>query len=139
MNNVFEVTEVCPSCEAEVTMIWDVNQDGYKAYCPHCGGRLMLCSMCDRMCDYDSETDSCKHNKTYNRFEWIFDSHGADSVYSKYDGMSCVILHNVSEDEVDVDEVGNMYVVMLSNGMKIDAFEDELYKKGEKNDAKQLY
>lgn len=37
------VTEMCPNCDREVTMEWDVSVDGYKATCPHCGGRLMLC------------------------------------------------------------------------------------------------
>lgn len=29
------VTEVCPHCEAEVEMRWNVAADGYKAFCPH--------------------------------------------------------------------------------------------------------
>lgn len=66
-----EVTEVCPNCEAEVTMVWDVKQDGYQAFCPYCGKQLMLCDACRHdgpdgkptsECDYCSETDSCKHN-----------------------------------------------------------------------------
>lgn len=35
------VTEVCPHCEAEVEMRWNVAADGYKAFCPHCGNRLI--------------------------------------------------------------------------------------------------
>ena len=63
-----EVTEVCPHCESEITMIWDVAQQGYKAFCPVCGKRIMLCDMClhpedgEGSCDYDSKTDTCKHN-----------------------------------------------------------------------------
>ena len=62
------VTEVCPHCEEEITMEWDVETRGYKAYCPVCGGRLMLCDECFHgepgySCDYDSETDTCRHNK----------------------------------------------------------------------------
>lgn len=63
-----EVTEVCPHCEAEVTLMWNTETDGYKAFCPHCGKRLMLCDACQQdgeqqgKCDYCSETDSCKHN-----------------------------------------------------------------------------
>lgn len=66
------VTEVCPHCEAEVEMRWNVAADGYKAFCPHCGNRLMLCDECRQadetdgrphVCDHDSETDTCKHNK----------------------------------------------------------------------------
>ena len=61
-----EITEVCPHCESEITMQWNVKESGYKAYCPVCGKRLMLCSACHDdtggMCDYDSKTDSCKFN-----------------------------------------------------------------------------
>ena len=66
------VTEVCPNCEAEVEMVWDVEMYGYRAYCPYCGGRLMLCDECqhrstdDRYCgdcDYDTESDSCRFNR----------------------------------------------------------------------------
>lgn len=70
--NKFEVTEVCPNCESEVTMVWDVKQDGYKAFCPVCGGSLMLCDMCHHRgedgafvddCDYDSKMDTCRFNR----------------------------------------------------------------------------
>ena len=62
------VTEYCPECETEVTMQWDVRALGYKAFCPHCGKRLMLCSECQFIdgCDYDSETDSCRFNARRN-------------------------------------------------------------------------
>ena len=64
-----DVTEWCPSCDREVEMKWDVEADGYKAYCPYCGERLMLCDecrhpggeFCDK-CNYDAETDTCKHS-----------------------------------------------------------------------------
>ena len=65
------VTEVCPHCESEVTLGWDVEERGYKAYCPVCGGRLMLCDECQHRgpdgeytgdCDYNAETDSCRFN-----------------------------------------------------------------------------
>lgn len=33
MNNVFnEITEVCPHCEIEITMQWNVEESGYKAW-----------------------------------------------------------------------------------------------------------
>lgn len=64
----YEVIEVCPACEAEVTMLWNVQQDGHKAFCPHCGNRLMLCDEClhregGGRCDYDQKTDTCTFNK----------------------------------------------------------------------------
>ena len=60
-----EVTEVCPHCDSEITMIWNVAERGLKAFCPVCGKRLMLCSECPATaergaaCDYDSKTDTC--------------------------------------------------------------------------------
>ena len=64
-------TEVCPNCDAEVELRWDVKKDGYKAFCPHCGARLMLCDECQHRigggyagdCDYDSNTDTCRFNR----------------------------------------------------------------------------
>lgn len=64
-----EVTELCPCCEHEVTLQWNVKEDGLKAFCPHCGSRLMLCSCCPATnnddlagCDYNQRTDSCRFN-----------------------------------------------------------------------------
>ena len=56
-----EVTEWWPHCETEVTLQWDIARDGYKAFCPYCGNRLMLCAYCPRVeqCDYDEDTDTC--------------------------------------------------------------------------------
>ena len=66
------VTEVCPYCESEIEMRWSVKDLGYKATCPVCGNRLMLCDECRPRgpgrepvpggCDYDSESDTCKFN-----------------------------------------------------------------------------
>lgn len=61
------VAEYCPECETEIEMRWDVETMGFKAFCPVCGNRLMLCSECrcgaGGGCDYDSSTDTCKHNR----------------------------------------------------------------------------
>lgn len=65
-----EVTEMCPSCGKEVTLIWDTEKDGYKAFCPYCGEWLMLCSACHddgHGCDYDTETDGCRWNPAEER------------------------------------------------------------------------
>lgn len=68
----YEVTEWCPHCESEITMMWDVRSMGYKAFCPVCGERLMLCDECQHSgpdgtytggCDYRSESDTCRHNR----------------------------------------------------------------------------
>lgn len=67
------VTEDCPTCGNEVTMVWDVERNGYKATCPFCGGRLMLCDECQHPngvysddCDYDAMTQSCRYNCAAN-------------------------------------------------------------------------
>lgn len=71
----FNITEVCPCCDSEITMVWDVATRGYKAYCPVCGERLMLCDSCQHRkaesrfcddCDYNSTTDSCRFNNKCN-------------------------------------------------------------------------
>lgn len=66
-NEPFTVTEVCPNCESEITMAWSTIDNGYKAFCPICGNRLMLCGECQHgepsfACDYNGATDTCRHN-----------------------------------------------------------------------------
>ncbi len=66
-----EIIEYCSNCNREVDMIWDIERDGYKAYCPHCGELLMLCSECPHRhegdvtaaCDFDGESDGCRFNE----------------------------------------------------------------------------
>lgn len=62
------IVEYCPNCETEIEMRWSVEEFGYKAYCPVCGNRLMLCDECLHCdsalgCDYSSHTDTCRFNK----------------------------------------------------------------------------
>lgn len=38
--------EYCSVCEREIELRWDINVDGFQAYCPVCGSRLMLCDAC---------------------------------------------------------------------------------------------
>ncbi len=63
------VEEECPHCGERVEMIWPVEDYGYKAFCPYCGNRLMLCDECERNCesgecgcDYNIDTDGCRFN-----------------------------------------------------------------------------
>ena len=56
-----EVTECCPHCDREITVLWDVEQDGYQIFCPNCGETIMLCSMCNREpCDWTE--NGCKYS-----------------------------------------------------------------------------
>lgn len=54
-----EVTEVCPHCDSEITLTWDVEKDGYKVFCPKCGKEMMLCGYCPirDKCDYETDSD----------------------------------------------------------------------------------
>lgn len=58
-----EVVELCPHCDNEIEMMWDIEEQGYETVCPICGKRLMLCDECmhndNAYCDYDSKTDCC--------------------------------------------------------------------------------
>lgn len=58
------IVEWCPHCENEVEMEWDIEESGYKAYCPYCGKKLMLCDECTHSdnpsCDWDCKTKMCK-------------------------------------------------------------------------------
>lgn len=66
------VTETCMECGHDVTLQWDVKKDGYKAFCPYCGTRLMLCDECHHRgkddeycddCDYCAETNKCRFSE----------------------------------------------------------------------------
>ncbi len=66
-DRTYIVTEMCPSCMNEVEMRWNTDTMGFKAFCPICGERLMLCDECRHLpdagpCDYDSKSDACRYN-----------------------------------------------------------------------------
>lgn len=71
-----EVVEVCPNCDREVALIWDVRVEGFKAFCPYCGERIMLCDECQHRfddgeftddCDYNGYSDTCRFNCISNK------------------------------------------------------------------------
>lgn len=55
-----------------------------------------------------------------------FDSFGGYTELSSRDGSTCVVVRPLTEDEVDIDDVGRMYRVRFSDGYETDAFADEL-------------
>lgn len=64
----YTVTECCPHCQSEIEMRWNTDTDGFKAFCPVCGNRLMLCDECSHAenskgCDYDTRSDSCRYSR----------------------------------------------------------------------------
>ena len=74
----FEICEVCPDCGAENIIRWDVEKEGYVAYCPRCGSKMMLCDECLHSdnaptCDWNPRNGCCReHGKcktTLNRSE----------------------------------------------------------------------
>lgn len=64
-----EVTQYCSNCGRETKLRWNVQTDGLKSFCPHCGNRVMLCTYCPARdtsgfgCDYDRVTDTCTYNQ----------------------------------------------------------------------------
>lgn len=69
------VTETCPHCESEIEMVWNTEERGFKAFCPVCGKRLMLCDEClhtgKGRCDYSNDTDSCRYNPAAGKKLWM--------------------------------------------------------------------
>lgn len=56
------VHEMCPYCENEVVISWDVDADGYEIYCPCCGKQMKLCQACqDRGYECDVDSHECCH------------------------------------------------------------------------------
>lgn len=62
--------------------------------------------------------------KIENGKKYIFNT--TDSELRKYNGTEVEVIRPLTEDEVDVFDVGNMYKVRFSDGYERDAFEDEL-------------
>lgn len=56
----------------------------------------------------------------------IFDTHGADSELNERSGLEVEVIRELTDDECDKFEVGNMYRVKFDDGCEIDAFEDEI-------------
>lgn len=61
--------------------------------------------------------------------QYVFNTHGQDSEYKKYDNKVGTIIRALKDrEEADVSEVGNMYKLQFKNGTVIDVFEDELHE-----------
>lgn len=64
----YEVVEVCPECGAENIIRWDVETEGYVAYCSHCGSKMMLCDECTHsdnapICDWSPCNGCCREHE----------------------------------------------------------------------------
>lgn len=53
------VHEVCPYCENEVVISWDVDADGYEIYCPCCGKKMKLSSALYDVTGGDIDDELC--------------------------------------------------------------------------------
>lgn len=69
-----EEVEICPYCMGENILQWDVEKDGYKTNCQHCGKEMMLCDACRHsddnekmMCDW-IETTGCWRDRKIKRY-----------------------------------------------------------------------
>lgn len=61
--------------------------------------------------------------------QYVFNTHGQDSEYKKYDNKVGTIIRPLKDgEEADISEVGNMYKLQFKDGTVIDVFEDELHK-----------
>lgn len=97
-----EVTEVCPHCDSENTMVWDIGKEGYTARCPRCGEKMMLCDECQHaddnprgFCDWH---DNCNGGTCFrDRKESIEDKKFC--VTYRIDGRICfeVVAENVEQ------------------------------------------
>ena len=50
-----------------------------------------------------------------------------DSEFKKYNDTEVEVIRVLTDDEVDIFDVGNMYEVKFQDGCLGDVFEDELY------------
>lgn len=93
------ITEMCPHCETENSMFWDLEKNGFEAHCPACGHKMMLCSECQETvcedgephnCDWDCNTGLCHRCKNLSTRVDI-----QEIAYQKYQLMWC-IRHDIS-------------------------------------------
>lgn len=44
---LIEIVEMCPNCDKVIQTLWDEEEYGRVVYCPYCGKKVVLCSLCD--------------------------------------------------------------------------------------------
>ncbi len=119
-DRTYTVTEFCPHCENEIEMRWDTDRLGYKAFCPVCGNRLMLCDECRHggpdggpigPCDYDHETDTCRFNP---------------AVVNKLRPGDDVYVIERDEDDRPVEVSGYMCIAVARGYVIVSAFVNDL-------------
>ena len=110
------IVEYCANCETEVELLWDVKKDGYKAYCPYCRARLMLCDECQHRgkggklvddCNYCRESDSCRFNPPLYDLESIL-----KRTHCKSYAELVEILYSIAELTQKTDEIERVVRVL---------------------------
>lgn len=57
------VLETCPECGELVKLCyWDKSLHGMRTTCPKCQTSMLLCSLCEKPCNWDHELDTCKED-----------------------------------------------------------------------------
>ena len=69
-------------------------------------------------------TNIVKAGETYR-----FDTKGTDSKWKAWDGCTCTVIRALTEEEVDIADVGSMWRIRFEDDKhtETDAFDDELY------------
>lgn len=49
---IYHVEEQCPNCSSMIAVNVDEKLTHLETKCPVCGKKMMICSMCDRNCDW---------------------------------------------------------------------------------------
>lgn len=105
-----EEVEVCSYCMGENILQWDVEKDGYKAKCQHCGEEMMLCDACfysddneNHYCDW-CEEDGCWRSRVHAN-----DLEKAKELIVKYSERE---FNNSFVDFSDLKNVGVAYTTL---------------------------
>lgn len=121
-----EVTEPCPHCDSEITVVWNPEEDGYQIHCTRCGAKMMLCSMCpmhDRCDWYRSSTgeEHCSMMDKYFKVEVVQTSRktvfvkaadweeAEEKAYELCPGMDLEYVDETMDVTVDSDYTGHPY------------------------------
>lgn len=62
--------------------------------------------------------------KIENGKKYVFNT--TDSELEKYNGTKVNVVRSLTNNECDIEDVGNMYKVQFEDGYERDVFEDEL-------------
>lgn len=103
------VTELCPWCEEEINLEWDIRRLGYQAYCPVCGGRLMQFA------------DALRENYSgFNREMSLTDTY-KNRTASNLDAALIRAVRDLRHDGIDYRKIldcGNVLIIVEKDGKK---------------------